>query len=252
MRIRDTGKQALYHQLAKEIRSKIFAGSYPPGSKLPSESELMEDTQMSRSTVRRALAQLVDEGLVFTERGRGAFVSARRQATDGEGSGEAEAGAHLFHSLTDQFAGTADRLTTKTVEIRLVSADEIAAAFFGIGEGDRLVQLERVRYLNDLPLCLEESLLSSAHDALVGRELDGSLYEVLQAEYGEIPARGRKEFEAHVASQREGFLLDVPRGTALIRVADFVFDAEGRPLHISRRTMRTDQAKYVEPIGALR
>ncbi|MDY4040865.1 MAG: GntR family transcriptional regulator [Collinsella sp.] len=241
MRIRNAGTQTLYHQLAEELRGKIASGAYPTGSKLPSESELMDDTGLSRSTVRRALASLVEDGLISTERGRGAFVTAQART---------EAGAHLFHSLTDQFAGTGDLLTTKTVDARLSPAGPDAAAFFGVDEGEKLVQLVRIRYLNGMPLCLEESLLSREHEALLDSELDGSLYDVLQRRFGETPARGRKEFEAHVASQRDAFMLDVPRGTALIRVVDYVFDTARRPLHISRRTMRTDQAKYVEPIGA--
>ena len=57
------------------LRDRIAAGTYARGDKLPSEMELMDESGLSRSTVRHALKVLVDEGLVRTERGRGAFVA---------------------------------------------------------------------------------------------------------------------------------------------------------------------------------
>lgn len=77
-------KLAQYERLAGMLRDRIAAGTYARGDKLPSEMELMDESGLSRSTVRHALKVLVDEGLVRTERGRGAFVAdtpARRRST---------------------------------------------------------------------------------------------------------------------------------------------------------------------------
>lgn len=68
-------KLAQYERLAGTLRDRIAAGIYARGDKLPSEMELMDESGLSRSTVRHALKVLVDEGLVRTERGRGAFVA---------------------------------------------------------------------------------------------------------------------------------------------------------------------------------
>ena len=61
---------AQYERLASTLRDRIAAGTYARGDKLPSEMELMDESGLSRSTVRHALKVLVDEGLVRTERGR--------------------------------------------------------------------------------------------------------------------------------------------------------------------------------------
>ena len=66
---------AQYERLAGTLRDRIAAGTYAREDKLPSEMELMDESGLSRSTVRHALKVLVDEGLVRTERGRGAFVA---------------------------------------------------------------------------------------------------------------------------------------------------------------------------------
>ena len=62
-------KLAQYEHLAGMLRDRIAAGIYARGDKLPSEMELMDESGLSRSTVRHALKVLVDEGLVRTERG---------------------------------------------------------------------------------------------------------------------------------------------------------------------------------------
>ena len=72
---------AQYERLAGTLRDRIAAGIYARGDKLPSEMELMDESGLSRSTVRHALKVLVDEGLVRTERGRGAFVADTQRST---------------------------------------------------------------------------------------------------------------------------------------------------------------------------
>ena len=64
----------IYRQISDWIHTAIDTGSLPPGAQLPSESELMDQFQTTRTTVRRAIRSLVDEGRVRTERGVGAFV----------------------------------------------------------------------------------------------------------------------------------------------------------------------------------
>ena len=75
MQIREKASTPLYHQLADTLRTRILTGSYAADAKIPSEAELQEDTGLSRSTVRKALDMLVDEGLIQKERGKGAFVA---------------------------------------------------------------------------------------------------------------------------------------------------------------------------------
>jgi len=107
----------------------------------------------------------------------------------------------------------------------------------------------RLRYLDDAPLCLETTYLPPSFEALIDRDINGSLYATLRQEFHRAPAQGHKTFEVCYASQNEAFLLNVERGQALILITDYVYDTDGRPLHVSKRIQRTDRAKYTEPIG---
>ena len=98
-------------------------------------------------------------------------------------------------------------------------------------------------------LCLETTYLPPSFEALIDRDINGSLYATLRQEFHRAPAQGHKTFEVCYASQNEAFLLNVGRGQALILITDYVYDTDGRPLHVSKRIQRTDRAKYTEPIG---
>lgn len=240
MELRTTAKGPLYLQLASAIRARIVNGTYEHGSKLPSESELMADTGCSRSTVRHALKVLADEGLITTERGRGAFVTGSLD----RGESDLE-----FSSYTQMMEHTGSRATTRTVDACRARAAGAIAKFFDVPAGAPLVKLVRMRYLNGDPLCLETTYLTEEFAPLIDEDLNCSLYALLREQFGRDAGRGHKTFEVCFAKQNEAFLLDVPRDAALMLITDYVYDADGEPLHVSKRIQRTDRAKYVEPIG---
>ncbi len=240
MHIGNKPRTTQYDRLASLLRNRIATGSFARGAKLPSESELVRDTGLSRSTVRHALEVLVEEGLIKKERGRGAFVT---------GIPTAQENNMVFSSYTDQIEQQGMRPTTRTVDTGMAKAEGKIARFFGVDPQSPLVKLVRMRYLDGDPFCLETTYLPAELDVLIDQDLNGSLYATLRREFHRAPAHGHKTFEVCHATQSEAFLLNVDRGRALIMITDYVYDTEGRPLHISKRIQRTDIAKYTEPIG---
>ena len=69
-----TARLPPYRQLAEIIRGRIASGEYPKDSRLPSESDFMEEFEIGRNTARRAVAVLRDEGIVETVATRGTYV----------------------------------------------------------------------------------------------------------------------------------------------------------------------------------
>lgn len=240
MNVRTTSTDALYCQLAEELRSKIIRGVYPCSSKLPSESELIADTGLSRSTVRHALKILVDEGLVAKKRGRGAFVSKTLQS---------HADETVFSSFTTSMQGGRSEFETRLVDARMADAPSDTASFLRVDPASPVVELVRLRYLDREAFCLETTWLPREFKELLDTDLDRrSLYTALREHFHRVPANGHKTFEVCFARPREAFLLDVERDTALMLATDFVYDIDGKPLHVSKRVMRTDKTKYTEPI----
>ncbi|MEV0616217.1 winged helix-turn-helix domain-containing protein [Nonomuraea sp. NPDC050404] len=74
MKIDPDGLRAPYLQLADALRARIEAGEFPPGTRIPSQTQLEEETGLSRNTIKKALDVLKREGLLVTAPGRGLFV----------------------------------------------------------------------------------------------------------------------------------------------------------------------------------
>ncbi len=229
-----------YEELARTLHGRIRSGLYPLGAKLPSEAELMSETGFSRSTVRRALAMLVDDGLVRKERGRGAFVSHVPTLDEIE---------MPFSSFTRKSEVAGSNASTRLVDAGHAEAAGKIARFLNVAAGTSLVKIVRLRYLDGQPFCIETTYLSQAYCPLIDEDLSGSLYAALRRLFQKAPGRGHKTFEVCFANPNEAFLLDVERKTALMLITDYVNDANGKPLHVSKRVMRTDRAAYTEPIG---
>lgn len=239
MDVRETTTMSRYEELAETLRKKIISGVYPRGSKIPSEAQLMADTSLSRSTVRRALDVLVEENLLTKERGKGTFVP-DTPAIDAERT--------RFTSFTTEMARRGAAVSTSVVDIIRTSAPTAVADF--LGTGDAMVPtVVRMRYLDGKPLCLETIHLDPACGDLEDADWTGSLHMLLRERCQRVPGGGHKTFEVCFATQREAFLLGVERGTALMLVTDFALDLAGAPLYASKRVMRTDQVKYTEAIG---
>lgn len=174
------------HGARRDDQKPHRGGAYENDSKLPSESELMADTGYSRSTVRHALKVLVDEGLVTTQRGRGAFVTHEAKPHGEDLS---------FSSYTKMMEHSGGRAETRTVDACMARAAGVIAKFFDVSPGSPLVKLVRMRYLDDAPLCLETTYLMPEFSPLIDENLDGSLYALLQDGFdrtaGEATKRSR-------------------------------------------------------------
>ena len=167
----------LYSELADKLRRDIETGVYAPGDRMPSEPTLCRTTGYSRSTVRKALQLLVDQGYVTKSQGKGTFVSELPQRV--------EAASKLtptFLSFTENARQLGGKPLTRTIDIRTVSPTPGLAEFFGVSEDDELFEVTRLRSVDDEPVMLETIWLPLAYADLTGPELDGSLYHNCRAE----------------------------------------------------------------------
>lgn len=226
--------KTLYDQLADQIRYDIYEGKFKQGEKIPSEFELSDMYGVSRSTVRKAISILVQENLLEKAHGKGTFVS----------SAKANQNHSSFLSFTDNVKSMGQTLTTRTVLVSHEVPTEEQRKFFNLSGNELLLKIERLRYVDNIAICMETSWFTTELDSLQNKNLNGSLYAVLQKEYNIHPLTGSKTIELCYASSEESELLDVPRGSALMLIEDQVYDSTGKPLHISKQVVRGDKFKY--------
>jgi GntR family transcriptional regulator len=206
-----------------------------PGERLGTERELAERLAVARSTVRAALADLERNGVVRRVRGRagGIFVAERKVERD------LTSLASLPYYLRRQgFESDARVLSTATLE-----ADAETAAALGV---DVVLEVVRVRLADGEPISLERaSFPAERFPDLLDRSLAGSLYELLQAEYGLEPGEAEERIEVVAAGAAEARLLGIARAAPLLAVARTTWDADGRPFERSHDLFRADRARIV-------
>ncbi len=222
-------------EIAAVIARQVQEHALPPGSRLPSERDLCARFGASRTTVRRALAQLVTAGLLRAEQGRGTFVQPPR-------IGETTNALLSFSELARA------RSLTPTSRVlhrgtRPATLDE--AALFALAPGAPLFVLRRLRMLDGLPVSVDESRLPLAR--LTGIEsvrfATASLYATL-AQLGHAPVRADYTVEAVAASADLSRALEVRVGSPLLRAETVSVDAQQLTVEHGEMFYRTDRYRF--------
>jgi GntR family transcriptional regulator len=143
----------LYHQLYELLRGEILSGRWQPGDMLPPESELIERYELSRTTVRQVLDMLVNEGLIYRQRGRGSFVA----------HPTVEQTLVRIISFTDDMRQRGFESGTEVIASDLVPAPSDIAQRLDIELGEELARIKRLRLADGEPMSVEESFLVHRH-----------------------------------------------------------------------------------------
>ena len=222
----------LYRQLMQRIRADIASGIYTVHSRIPSEAELGETYQVSRVTVRKALAELTREGLLRRMQGKGTYVCAPRLKTNLRE-------VTSFHEACLMMGCTAG---TKVISAGVVHGEESIREKLA-ERADEVVEMVRLRMADDVPVMLETNCFPMKYAALLRENLNGSLYHLLSKQ-GIEAASGVHEISLCYASIQQAKLLEVEVGTALLQLDQVIFDQHGLPLHTSHQVIRGDRFTF--------
>ena len=206
-----------YYQIKNDLRAQIEGGHLNPGDKLPSEEELATSYSVSRMTIRQAITGLVEEGKLHRRRGVGTFVRHPRLVR--------EHGSLVGFSESLIAQGRSVRSVILTKE--LIEAGELAATI-EIDPTDEIVHIRRVRYVNELPVALEDNYLPS--DPGIGvmeHNLENrSLYQLIE-EHGHSLAKASQQIQARGATAEQARLLECELGDPILFGDSVTFDNMG-------------------------
>ena len=225
-----------HEQLSDWLRERLTSGDFAPHDQLPSESELGEMSGVSRITVRRALATLENEGLIYRRQGLGSFAAPPRLPQG-------------LVRLTD-FAQDMERAGLTAGSRVLLRQSEpappAAAGALGVDEGSTVIRLDRLRIGDAEPIALDRTWLPpfSAH-FLEGHALTReTIYRVLERDYDIPVIRARYRLEATVAGNDEAEALGVPPGAPLLLVERVSYTAADKAIYYQRRYYRADRVAF--------
>lgn len=223
----------LYHQMYEALRGYIEDGGLRPGDRLPGEDELNELFGVSQITTRKALDILVEAGLIFRRRGKGTFVA--------EHPITSEMGQVTDFVMDAEDNGHVYKTTILTAEIVPVSKN--TADLLKMQPGEELAMIERLRFADGLPLCLEKAFL-------VHRLCRGILNEdvsarpiglILKQRYGLSLTRADQTIRAQTAGHDVARRLGIKASDPTLVVERVACSRENTPAQFARLFYRADR-----------
>jgi GntR family transcriptional regulator len=201
------------------------------GDRMPSERELSAAWGVARMTLRRAVDELVAEGLITREPGRGMFVARPRMAR------------HLsMSSFTEQMRQQGRVPGSRVVEFRRIRSGARQARQLRLPVGDPIVRFTRLRLADSEPIGLETTCVSAALvPGLKEADLGGSWYELLGAAYGIRIARGTSMLEPALVTERQAALLETAAGRPAFRIETTTFAVNGAVIDVEVDVYRGDR-----------
>ena len=226
-----------YIQLIEILNEKVQDGTWTPGDQIPGEQELCELYSVSRTVVRQALRELELDGVITRRKGKGTFIAPPKIS---EG---------LVQKLTGFFQDMAERgirSSTRVLHQEVVPASEKVARFLTIPPGEKVVDLLRLRSINDEPIQLVTSYVPLAIcPGLATVDLTNrSLYEYMETECGVFIAKGRRIVEAVLANESEAALLGIERGAPLLMLDSMSFSETGQVIEYYHALHRGDRSRF--------
>lgn len=219
-----------------QVRERLLAQirDMKPDDVLPQERELAETFGVSRTTVRQALQSLIEEGLVYSVRGRGTFVS----------RGRISKGLSLTSFSDDMRARNLEPGSRLLTAEQRVAEPELARTL-EIKPGDPVYYLERLRLADGFPMCFERVHLPAApFPRLLDQDLQGSLYQLLAGRYRTVLATAEQHISATTLNRRHADLLGVPARSPALYVRRRGIDARGRVVEYGQSLYRADRYDF--------
>lgn len=223
----------LYRQVEADLHRRITAGEWTPGAQIPSEPVLCSQYNVSRVTMREAVARLVQQGLLQKEQGRGTFVREPQLVAE----------ARRLTSLSEELGQLGLKAGASVLGSRIIIAGETpAAAELHLPEDAEILELRRLRTASGAPLGIQTAILPlTRFPGLDSIDLeDRSLYAILRERYGVVAMQAFETFTVAMAKPEERSLLGLPRGVPVFHVKRLSYDAEG-PFELAMSVMRGDR-----------
>jgi GntR family transcriptional regulator len=228
-------KGPLYVQLRRRIEAGIASGFLGPDTALPPEREIAALTGLSRVTVRKAIAELVERGMIVQRQGSGSSVAPLRP--------KVEQSLSRLTSFTEDMARRGLKSEVEWLERDLIVPSPEEVLTLGLRAGDPVARLSRLRKADGRPMAIERASLP--HDVLPDpSEVTQSLYEVL-GRHGKRPVRAMQRISAVNLSEADAKLLGVPTGAAGLKIERTSYLPEGRVVEFTRSIYRGDAYDFV-------
>lgn len=227
----------LYGKVEEVLASEIARGEVKPGDRLPSEDQLLARFGVSRITVRRAIQNLIQRGMVEIRRGHGTYVLAPKVSQE----------LSRLTGFVEDMAVHGRKASAKVLSQDVVAANSTVARQLRIARGTHVVRIERVRLADSVPMSFDETYLPlEIGERIVRNDLRVKpIFTLLEEEFGIPLAEAEYVLEAAAASAHVAEALAVTRGAPIFRIERTSFTSMGQPIDYEILSYRGDLIRFV-------
>ncbi|MBN2322826.1 MAG: GntR family transcriptional regulator [Spirochaetes bacterium] len=231
----EKGSLPKYLQLREWLREMIKKGRYSIGERLPSEVALSRMFGVNRNTVRHALLQLLDDGLIVKKNGVGTFVSANTTK-------KVLYSLQNIISLSSELSKLGFKSRAETLSKNVVTATDDIAEKLMLGSDRQTIEIIRVRYGNDIPLVLERCYYSyKEYKEILEMDIPDSLNKVLIDKFGVVLEHSVQTLSSISLPEKDAELLEVESGFPATLQESIIYDNNNIAVELLHSSYRGDK-----------
>lgn len=229
-------KVPLYYQLV-DILEKQIKEKMRSHDKMLSERELSIKYNVSRTTVRLALAELEKMGYIYKKHGKGTFVATLA---------EDKQNLMDYYSFTEHMKKIGKTPKTKVLSFEILKVNEYLSKHMGLSEGESVIKIIRLRLADDINMMVETSYLPyRKFSSLTEKRVkEKPLYEIFKEDFSEVIKAADEEFSASIVPFKEAQLLQVPVNSPCLKLVRTTYNNANQVIEFTLSVARSDQFIY--------
>jgi GntR family transcriptional regulator len=226
----------LYTKVETTLAAEIAEGILPACCQLPTEDSLIERFSVSRTTVRKAVENLVARGLVEIRRGKGTFVTEPKIRQD----------LTELSGFVEDMVALGRTPTARLLDKRLVVASKTVAQHLAVPLGTQVYRIERVRLADGVAMSLDETYLPQAiGEKIVSNDLEAEpIFSLLEDKYGLQLIEAQYQLEAVTADTHVAEALCIAVGSPIFRIERTSYVEGPTPIDYEKLHYRGDLIKF--------
>jgi GntR family transcriptional regulator len=227
----------LYAKVESVLASEILDGTLAAGDQIPTEDELILRFDVSRITIRRAIQNLVNRGLVEIRRGKGTFVATPQITQE----------LTELTGFVEDMRAVGRKPTARLLNKKVVTADDVVAQHLGITKGQRVVRIERVRLADQVPMSFDKTYLPLAIGKKVlthNLEVE-PIFSLLETKYKIPLIEAEYKMEAVAADETVSSALEIDIGSPIFLIERTSYTTGGLPVDYERLYYRGDLIRFI-------
>jgi len=230
-------RSPLYERVESVLAGDIADGSLPAETQLPSEDGLVERFKVSRTTVRKAIQNLAERGLVEVRRGKGTFVTQPKVTQE----------LTELTGFVEDMQTLGRTPTARLLDKRVVAADELVAHHLALAPGTLVVRLQRVRLADRVAMSFDETYLPrDLGEQVAENDLEAEpVFALLENKYDTPLVEAEYKLEAAAAGLVVAQALQVPVGSPIFLIERTSYTTGNRPVDYERLHYRGDLVRFV-------